>query len=95
MEITDSMTTGATSLFEPWPLLGAVKKTHEVVDSDRGEFILEFADCIVLVSCDPIVHDDQGVPISRDDPSYAERWEVVIYDATETEAGKAIRAASD
>jgi len=76
MKITDKMTDGAMG-FDPLWLKGkTVKEVYEVEDSDRRESLLLFEDGdSVLLSCDPV----------RDDLQH--RWEVVLYDTTNTAAG--------
>jgi hypothetical protein len=90
MKITDAMTTGASG-FSPQELVGrTVVAVHDIEDSDRREtlLLLDNGRCCLL-SCDPVVHDDEGVPLPLD--KRGERWEVVLYDATDTEAGKHVR----
>jgi hypothetical protein len=86
-QITDDMTSGATG-FDPMWLVGRkIEAVHEITDSDRVECLLVLDDGrVVLVSCDPTVHDERGVPLPPEESG--KTWEVVMYDATETEAGR-------
>jgi hypothetical protein len=88
MKLTDDMTTGALG-FGPEQLVGKrIVATHAIDDSDREESLLVCEDgTCVLLSCDPVRHDDAGVPLPPDQSS--KRWEVVLYDATSTKAGVA------
>lgn len=83
--ITDDMTglaLGAHSL----DLVDArVVTAYDIPDSDRRESLLLLDNGrVILVSCDPGYDDDliQRTP---------DRWEVVFYDATDTDAGRAIK----
>lgn len=69
---------------------------YPVEDSDRGEFLLKLRDLkgnitVIGISCDPIMHDENGVPFLPEDPRRAEKWEVYLFDATDSEAGKLIK----
>jgi hypothetical protein len=88
--LTDDMTSGAEG-FDPERLTGrAVVAVQEISDSDRGEFALLLDNGrVCLVSCDPVRHAEDGtwLPENR----WGERWEVVLYDATDTQAGKVLK----
>lgn len=90
MRLTDDMVTTALGL-DPEQLVGKrIIACHEIVDSDRRESLLVCDDgTCVLLSCDPTCHDDQGSPLPPD--KHGERWEVVLYDATDSEAGRVVR----
>jgi hypothetical protein len=86
--ITDAMTSG----HEGWAhgtgmhaLIGrTVVTAYDVPDSDRGESLLLLDNgTVLLVSCDPGYDDnDQRTP---------DAWECCMYDATDTQAGRAIK----
>jgi hypothetical protein len=58
-----------------------IVRVYEVIDTDRDEFALLLDDHkLIQVSCDPS-YDAAGVSRTPD------KWEVVLYDATDTEAG--------
>lgn len=83
--ITDGMTTGAFGT-GAHDLIGTVVTTYEVPDSDRCETLLLYEDGrVILVSCDPGYNDDAA---RTRNPT---RWEVVLCDATDTDAGRAIQ----
>lgn len=88
MKITDRMSDGAGGFDPEWLVGRTVVAVHPVEDSDRAEalLVLDSGQC-VLLSCDPTVHDDAGVPLPLDERG--KTWEVVLYDATDTDAGKA------
>lgn len=82
--IKDEMTRGAHA-FLPQDFVGrTIQSVHEIADSDRGEWLLLLDNgVVVLLSCDPGYAEDL---VSRTD----DKWDVVLYDATETEAGRAV-----
>lgn len=83
--ITDEMTTGALGASIAQFIGKTIDLTYEIPDSDRGEVLVRFTDGTSMgVSCDP-GYDDELVRRTPD------RWETVIYDTTDTVAGKAIR----
>ena len=65
-----------------------VVAVYEIPDSDRGESLLHLDNGqVLLLSCDPALTDDCTTRTP-------ERWECVLYDATDTRAGRMIRRAS-
>jgi hypothetical protein len=92
VKITDGMSSGADAFFAEWFVGRRIVAVHEVEDSDRGEVLLLLDDgrsC--LISCDPVRHDDEGLWLPEE--KWGERWDVVLYNTTETEAGRAAKAA--
>jgi hypothetical protein len=87
-QITDRMTEHApgTSAYD---FVGErVVTVYNIPDSDRDEVLLHMeSGRTFLVSCDPVVLDDNGVPLPPEDRGKG-GWEVCFYDATNTEAGK-------
>lgn len=86
--ITDGMTSGAAGA-DVSSLVGrTIVAAHEVEGSDRSEALLLLdGGTSILLSCDPgYVDEDCTIRDPR-------RWEVVLYDATDTPAGRAARAA--
>lgn len=62
-----------------------ITTAYDIPDSDREETLLRCeSGLVILVSCDPGYEEDL---IKRTD----DRWEVVLYDATDTEAGKVMQ----
>lgn len=83
--ITERMTTGSHGTGAV-ALIGTVVCAYDIPDSDRDETLLRFDDGrVICVSTDPGYKDPDG--LIRDDT----RWEVVLYNATDTEAGKAMQ----
>lgn len=59
-----------------------IKRVFEVEDSDRSEIALLFEDgSLYLLSCDPGFDKD----LIHRTPDH---WELVVYDASDTEAGR-------
>ena|ERR1700758_1613772 len=82
--ISDAMTTGAQGTSMIVALGKHLDLVYHVPDSDRDEFLLRFVDGpVLLVGCDP--------GYDENDRRTNERWEVYVADATDTEAGKALR----
>lgn len=71
---------------EPHDLEGCtIKRVFEVEDTDRAEFALLLDNGkLIQVSCDPGYAEDQATRTP-------DKWEVVLYDATDTEAGRELR----
>jgi len=93
MKITDRMVAGATGYSPDWLVGRTIVAVHEIADSEREETLLLLDDgrsCVI--SCDPVTHDDAGVRLPAEE--WGERWEVVLYDATDTPAGQAARDAA-
>jgi hypothetical protein len=89
-EITDAtrITDEMTAMAHGTSMLDAVGKVldlvYQIPDSDRAEFLLRFVDGpVLLVSCDP--------GYDENDRRTNEHWDVYVADASDTEAGKAIR----
>lgn len=84
--ITDRMTTGGQGATGGDFVGETITTSYEIPDSDRGEILLRCASGRVLcLSTDPGYNDD--VAVSRNH----ERWEVFVYDSTDTEAGRAMQ----
>lgn len=85
--ITDEMVTGAIGL-SPWQLRGrTIVEVLEIADSDRYEIALLLDDgTLAVISCDPEYAEGSDSIRTND------RWEVVLYDATDTVAGSRLRA---
>lgn len=81
--ITDAMTAHAAGMGAV-ELRGArILDVVEVEDSDRDEVLLTLDDGrVVMLSCDPGYGDPDCITRTPD------RWEVCLYDATDTEAGR-------
>lgn len=89
--ITDGMTQGAVGISFYYLVGVAIKTVYNVPDSDRSEVLLHTEDGrTFLVSCDPNVYDDEGLRLPPEEVAKRD-WQVYIADATDTEAGKAIR----
>lgn len=88
--ITDDMTDHAPGAGSD-ALVGTVGTAYDIPDSTRCETLLLFDDGhVVLVSCDPITHAEDGTRLPPEQWGHV-GWEVVLYDATDTRAGHAIR----
>lgn len=84
--ITDGMTTGALGASGIDFIGETITTSYEIPDSDRGEILLRCASGRVFcLSTDPGYNDDLAV--SRNES----RWEFFAYDATDTEAGRAMQ----
>jgi hypothetical protein len=81
--ITDAMARGADGT-DSFDLIGEVVTVYDIPDSDRGEkLVLYRSGRVMLISCDPGYDAND-----RLDPT---RWEIVLYDATDTPAGREIK----
>jgi hypothetical protein len=90
VEIRDGMSAGATPFFAEDFVGRKVVAVHEVkggLGESRCEVLLLLEDGLsCLISCDPIVHDDEGVKLPSEE--WGKRgWEVVLYDTTNVKAG--------
>ena len=82
--ILDEMTTGAVGVRWQAALRKTLDLVYEIPDSDRCEVLLRFVGGpVLLLSCDPQTGED-----GRRTP---DRWEVVVYDASDTVAGREVR----
>jgi hypothetical protein len=84
--ITDGMTRGATGATGHDFVGQTITTTYQIPDSDRGEILLRCASGrVLLLSTDPGYNDDLAVSRNH------ERWEFFVYDATDSEAGRAMQ----
>lgn len=79
--ITDAMTAHAEGMGAVGLRGARILDVVEVEDTDRGEVLLVLDDGrVVMLSCDPGYGDRDGITRTPN------RWEVVLYEATSTEA---------
>lgn len=82
--VTDSMTSGAPCWLHEDFVGMTIVAAVEIPDSDRCEVLLVGSDGrSVLLSCDPGYDGDSRTPNA---------WNLVLYDSTHTEAGRAAQA---
>ena len=84
--ITDWMTRGGTGA-AGFDFIGeTITTAYAIPDSDRGDILLRCASGKVLcLSTDPGYNDDEAVSRNH------ERWEMFVYNCTDTEAGRAMQ----
>ena len=84
--IVDAMTSGAIGASGIDFIGETITTAYEIPDSDRSEILLRCSSGKVFcLSTDPGYNDDAAVSRNH------ERWELVLYDATDTPAGRAMQ----
>lgn len=84
--ITDRMTSGGTGA-AGFDFIGeTITTAYAIPDSDREEILLRCeSGKVLLLSTDPGYNDDESMSRNQ------ERWEMFVYNATDTPAGRAMQ----